>query len=101
MVAANGKRWSANAILTADDYASVLSAVTDIVRDVCEDPAIRLTPQTATDAIPAWQELTRAGIAAEAECRFGVLFEAHEIVALRCVGDLVALIASKRAAAHV
>jgi acyl carrier protein len=78
----------------------LLAAVTDIVRDVCEDPSISLTPETATDAIPAWRELTRCGIAVEAECRFDVLFQAQEIVALRTVGELVALIASKRAALH-
>ncbi len=82
------------------DAAAVLAAVTDIVRDVCDDPTITLTLETETDAIPAWQETTRAGIAVEAECRFDVLFQAHEIVALRTVGDLTALIAQKRAALH-
>jgi acyl carrier protein len=82
------------------DAAAVLAAVTDIVREVCEDPNIKLTPETETDAIPAWQELTRAGIAVEAECRFDVCFQAPEIVALRTVGDLIALIATKRAHLH-
>jgi hypothetical protein len=36
----------------------------------------------------------------EAECRFDVLFQAQEVVALRTVGDLMALIASKRARVH-
>jgi acyl carrier protein len=102
MVAANGIRRAKAAKATAPelDAAGMLAAVTDIVRTVCEDPTIKLTPETATDAIPAWQELTRAGIAVEAECRFDVLFQAQEIVALRTVGDLVALIATKRAGAH-
>jgi acyl carrier protein len=82
------------------DAAAMLAAVTDIVREVCEDPTIKLTPETATDAIPAWQELTYAGIAVEAECRFDVLFQPQEVTALRTVGDLVALIASKRASLH-
>jgi acyl carrier protein len=77
--------------------AAVLAAVTEIVREVCEDPSIRLTPETETDAIPDWRDLTGVGIAVEAECRFDVLFQAPEIVALRTVGDLVALIARKRA----
>jgi acyl carrier protein len=82
------------------DPAAMLAAVTDIVREVCEDPTIKLTPETETDAIPAWQELTYAGIAVEAECRFDVLFQPQEVMALRTVGDLVALIASKRASLH-
>jgi acyl carrier protein len=82
------------------DDAAVLAEVTEIVREVCEDPTIRLTPETETDAIPAWQEFTYAGIAVEAECRFDVLFQPQEVTALRTVGDLVALIASKRASLH-
>ena len=78
----------------------MLAAVTDIVRDVCDDPTLTLSAETETDAIPAWQELTRAGIAAEVECRFDVFFQAQEVVELRTIGDLVALIATKRAGAH-
>jgi acyl carrier protein len=84
----------------ASDPASVLAAVTDIVREVCDDPTLNLTHETRTDAIPAWRELTRAGIAVEAECRFDVFFHAQELMDLRTVGDLVALIATKRAALH-
>ncbi len=102
MVAANGRRWAKGPTETVPEFdaATVLAAVTDIVREVCADPTIRLTPETETDAIPAWRELTRAGIAVEAECRFDVLFQAQEVVALRTVGDLMALIARKRAAVH-
>jgi hypothetical protein len=82
------------------DAASLLATVTDIVREVCEDPTLTLTAETETDAIPAWRDFTRAGIAVEAECRFDVFFQAQEVVALRTVGDLLALIASKRAAIH-
>jgi acyl carrier protein len=102
MVAGKGTRQTkapANAALELD-AAAVLAAVTDIVREVCEDPTIKLTPETETDAIPAWQELTYAGVAVEAECRFDVLFQPQEVTALRTVGDLVALIASKRAGLH-
>jgi acyl carrier protein len=84
----------------AIDAVAVLAAVADIVREVCADPTIRLTPETETDAIPAWRELTRAAIAVEAECRFDVLFQAHEVVELRTVGDLIALITRKRAGVH-
>ncbi len=102
MVAGNGMRKAKAAARAAPalDPAAVLAAVTDIVREVCEDPTIRLTPETETDAIPAWQELTYAGVAVEAECRFDVLFQPQEVTALRTIGDLVALIASKRASLH-
>jgi acyl carrier protein len=98
MVAGNGiRQLKVNAGKAPPlDAASVLAAVTEIVREVCEDPAIKLTPETETDAIPAWQELTYAGIAVEAECRFDVLFQPQEVTSLRTVGDLMALIALKR-----
>jgi acyl carrier protein len=100
MVSANGTRWAKahDGAVPDLDSAAVLAAVTDIVREVCQDPTITLTLETGTDAIPAWEETARAGIAVEAECRFDVLFQAHEVVALRTVGDLTALIAHKRAA---
>ncbi len=102
MIAAHGKRRAKRPGKTASelDAATVLATVTDIVREVCEDPSIKLTPETETDAIPAWRELTRAGIAVEAECRFDVMFQVQEVVAIRTVGDLVALIARKRAGLH-
>lgn len=95
------RRADAPTATTPDlEAAAVLAVVTAIVREVCEDPTIKLTPDTETDAIPAWREMTFAGIAVEAECRFDVLFQPQEVVALRTVGDLVALIASKRAVMH-
>lgn len=102
MVSANGTRWAKAHDRTVPDLdaGAVLAAVTDIVRDVCQDPTIMLTPETETAAIPAWEETARAGIAVEAECRFEVFFHAHEVDALRTVGDLTALIARKRAAPH-
>ena len=101
MGAATGNRRAVSGLVRDLDTEAVLAALTDIVREVCDDPSIKLTPETATDAIPAWRELTRAGIAVEAECRFEVIFQAQEVVALRTVGDLITLIASKcRARAH-
>jgi acyl carrier protein len=73
-----------------------LIEVTAIVRSVCDDPTIRLTRATATDSIPDWQGISRAGIVVEAECRYDVMFQAQEVLALRSVGDLIDLIARKR-----
>jgi acyl carrier protein len=98
MVALNGIRQPESVCCAGPvlDAAVVLAAVTDIVREVCDDPTIKLTSETETDAIPAWQELTYAGVAVEAECRFDVRFQPQEVSALRTIGDLMALIARKR-----
>jgi acyl carrier protein len=102
MVALNGMRQLEPTICAASvpDASAVLAAVTDIVREVCDDPTIKLTSETETDAIPAWQEFTYAGVAVEAECRFDVRFQPQEILALRTIGDLMALIARKRGVLH-
>jgi len=102
MVALNGMRQQRpiGGAASVLDATAVLSAVTDIVREVCEDPTIKLTSETETDAIPAWQEFTYAGVAVEAECRFDVRFQPHEVLALRTIGDLMALIARKRGVVH-
>jgi acyl carrier protein len=102
MVALNRIRRPESVIRAASvrDAAAVLAAVTEIVREVCEDPTIQLTAETETDAIPAWREFTYAGVAVEAECRFDVRFQPQEILALRTIGDLMALIARKRGALY-
>lgn len=76
----------------------ILSDLTGILREVLDDPDLVLTPETSAADIPGWDSMAHIALVVEVECRFGIQFQAAEIEALRQVGDLVALIAAKRAA---
>ena len=76
----------------------ILSDLTGILREVLDDPDLVLTAETSAADIPGWDSMAHIALVVEVECRFGIQFQAAEIEALRQVGDLVALIAAKRAA---
>ena len=76
----------------------ILSELTAILREVLDDPDLVLTAETSAADIPGWDSMAHIALVVEVECRFGIQFQAAEIEALRQVGDLVALIAAKRAA---
>ena len=76
----------------------ILSDLTSILREVLDDPDLVLTAETSAADIPGWDSMAHIALVVEVECRFGIQFQAAEIEALRQVGDLVALIAAKRAA---
>ncbi len=74
----------------------VMAGVTEIFRSVFNDPDLELTPRSTADEIPAWDSMTHITLIVEAECRFGVLFQAAEIESLHSVGELVRAIEAKR-----
>lgn len=67
----------------------VLAGLTDIFRTVLEDRALELSPDMTPDDIPAWDSMTHITLIVEAECRFGVRFDAGDIEQLKSVGELV------------
>jgi acyl carrier protein len=83
------------------ERAAILAELTDIFRLVLADPAVELTPGTTSDDLPCWDSMNYIAIVVEAECRFDIQFQVTEIEDLTSVGELVQLIATKRAAVHV
>ncbi len=77
----------------------ILSNLTDILRDVLDDPQFDVTPETAAKDHPEWDSFNHINIVVASEMRFGIKFHALEIDALRNVGDFVGLIARKKQAA--
>jgi acyl carrier protein len=73
----------------------VLAGVTEIFRSVFNDPGLELTPRSTADEVPGWDSMTHITLIVEAECRFGILFQAAEIEALHSVGELVRAIEAK------
>lgn len=86
---------STSTIATEDVY----PALTEIFREVLDDPAFVITPETSAKDHPEWDSFNHINIIVAAEMRFGVKFRTVEIDALRNVGDFARLIEGKRAAA--
>jgi acyl carrier protein len=83
------------------ERAAILAGLTDIFRLVLADPAVELTLGTTSDDLPCWDSMNHIAIVVEAECRFDIQFQVAEIEDLTSVGELVQLIATKRATVHV
>ena len=81
-----------SSIMTAQP---VLAGVTEIFRTVFKDPDLELTPRSSADEVPGWDSMTHISLIVEAECRYGILFQAAEIESLNTVGELVRAIEAK------
>ena len=77
------------------DQAGILAALTDILREVFEDPTLTPTMATTAEDVPEWDSMNHINIVVEAERKFGVKFRTSEIEELRNVGDFVNLIGAK------
>ncbi len=77
---------------------SILTELTDILREVVDDPELILTRDSAAADVAGWDSMAHIALVVETEARFGITFQAAEIEALRRIGDLIDLIAAKRAA---
>lgn len=73
----------------------IYAKLTDIFRDVFDNDAITLHPDTTAADVPGWDSLNHINLIAAAEIRFGVKFKTAELESLRNVGQLVDVIASK------
>ena len=77
-----------------------LAELAGLVRSILHNPGIELETSTRFEELPAWDSMDLISLIVEAECRFDVLFETDEIDRLNTAGDLLRLIAGKRALAQ-
>jgi acyl carrier protein len=73
----------------------LLSKLTEIFRDIFEDPTLDLTPETTADMIPQWDSMSQVTLAVEIEHRFDIKLKAAEMEQMRSVHELMALIESR------
>lgn len=81
------------------NHGDIYEALTEIFREVFDDPALTATPELSAADVAEWDSFNHINIVVAAEQRFGVKFRAAEIESLRNVGEFVDLIARKRQAA--
>jgi acyl carrier protein len=80
--------------------ARFISDVTELVRTVLRNPDIELDESTRFEELPGWDSMHLVSVVVEAEVRFGLMFEAHEVEPLLTAGDLCQLIADRLALAR-
>lgn len=76
----------------------VLATLTDIFRDVFDDPSLVLSPSTTAQDVPGWDSVTHITLVVEVESRLGVRFNTAELEELKNIGEFVDLIKKKQAA---
>jgi acyl carrier protein len=57
--------------------------------ELFEEPAGRLTPETARDVVPAWDSLGDLALMANLDEKFGILLTDTELRALTTVDDIL------------
>jgi acyl carrier protein len=75
----------------------LMAEVTEIFRTVLNQPELELTPRSTADEVLGWDSMTHITLLVEAECRFGIEFQAAEVEAVHSVGELMRAIQTKRA----
>jgi acyl carrier protein len=80
------------------DRTQMLAQLSTIMQEVLDDPNVVLTPATTADDIEGWDSMSNITFVVEVERRFGIKFNTAEIEEMRNVGDMLSIIAAKRAA---
>lgn len=74
---------------------TTIDTLTDVFRQVFDDPSITLTPQTTADQVEGWDSLSHVNLIMAVENRFNIRFKQKEILSFKNVGDLAHSIESK------
>ncbi len=83
------------------DQSVILGQVADIIRDVLDindDKKLMINGETTADQMEGWDSFNHINIVVAIEQHFGIKFKTAEIESLRNVGEMVELIARKKAA---
>jgi acyl carrier protein len=75
----------------------ILRQATQVVREVLEDDAIELKPNTVANQVAGWDSLTHVEIIVGIEKHFKIRFTSKEIQSFKNVGAMCEAIAAKRA----
>jgi acyl carrier protein len=75
--------------------ADTLGTLTEVFRQVFDDPGIVLTPETTADDIDGWDSLSHVNLIMAVESRFEIRFKPKEVLSFKNVGDLARCIEGK------
>jgi acyl carrier protein len=66
----------------------ILAALRGVFREVFDDAAIEISPETTADDIEGWDSLMHIQLVTSVEAHFSVKFKLREIMKFNDVGDL-------------
>jgi acyl carrier protein len=67
----------------------ILAKLTQILRDLLEDPAIELGMQTTRPEVPRWDSFAYVTFIVAVEGEFGIRFNITDVESFQTVGDIV------------
>ncbi len=67
---------------------TTLEGLTEVFRQVFDDPGIVLTPETTANDIEGWDSLSHINLIRAVETHFNIRFKAKEVLSFKNVGDL-------------
>lgn len=73
-----------------------MDTLTEVFRQVFDDPTIVLTPEATADDVEGWDSLSHVNLIMAVENRFDIRFKPKEIASFKNVGDLARCVESKR-----
>jgi acyl carrier protein len=76
-------------------HQEIVAIVSDIIRDVLDEPDLRITEVTSAGDVKAWDSFNHINIVVAIEGHFRLKFSTVDIESLRNVGELVRLIERK------
>ena len=77
------------------DTAEIYAKMTDVMRDVFDDPNLVAAPELTAKQVDGWDSLAHIRLVLSIEKTFRVKFSAADISKLKNVGEFVSLIQSK------
>mgnify|MGYP005814521587 CR=1 FL=1 len=74
---------------------TTLDTLTEVFRQVFDDPDIVLTPETTADMVEGWDSLSHINLIMAVENRFNIRFKQKEVMSFKNVGDLARCVEGK------
>ncbi len=74
---------------------STLDVLTEVFRQVFDDPGITLKPETTADDVEGWDSLSHVNLIMAVENRFNIRFSQKEVMSFKNVGDLARCVEGK------
>ncbi len=74
---------------------TTLDTLTEVFRQVFDDPSITLAPETTANDVEGWDSLSHVNLIMAVENRFNIRFNHKEVVSFKNVGDLARCVESK------
>jgi acyl carrier protein len=81
--------------MTPPGDGTILEALTDVFRDVFDDPTLKVSSDLSRQQEARWDSMNHLNLFFALEARFGIKFGVAEIEEVQSVGDLIRLVSEK------